>query len=109
MAVMLLSLIACKNNPFTASDEVSFTLNSSHDRVYVGESVTVWARTSNVIGEQPKVVWSTTGGDLTEKKNGSVAQITFDEPGSFDVAGRLTTANGVDQMDRVTVHVMQLP
>ena len=35
---------------------------------------------SNVIGREPEISWTTTGGDLEEKRNGSIAQVAFDTP-----------------------------
>ena len=102
-------LSACNSWPHAGADNVSFSVDSSHDEVYVGETVTVWAETSNVIGEKPEIKWSTTGGDLENRKNNSVAQVTFDKPGTYEVAGRLQMDNGVDRMDRVIVRVSQLP
>ncbi len=102
-------LVACESGPSRTYSNVNFELDSSHDSIYVGESVTVWAETENTIGREPEIKWTTTGGDLEELRNGSVVRVTFDTPGTYKVSGRLELEDGVDRMDNVTVLVRQLP
>lgn len=107
-AVVTVLMTACESVSRDNSN-VLFSVDSSHDRIYVGESVTVWTQSTNTVGREPEIEWSSSGGDIEELRNGSAVRVTFDTPGTYQVSAKLNLENGIDRMDEVSIRVVQLP
>lgn len=92
----------------TSPQAIKFSVDSSHDKVWVGEIVTFQTSTANTLGKDAKIEWSTTGGKLTEEENGRIARVNFDKAGTYTVTALLRGADGIVKSDQSVVTVKPL-
>lgn len=107
-AVALLGLAilpACESTP-SAGPMVEFSITPSRSTAVVGETVTITSYSANVVGTDSRIQWHTTGGDLETRQSGRVAQVTFDEPGTYNISANLMS-DGVQMMSDATTIVVR--
>lgn len=91
----------------TVDTTPEFSINSSAREIMVGETVTITTQSRNLMGRDVDVEWTSTGGDLSTERNGQIARVKFDKPGTYTVAATATFDNRV-MTDSVTVNVRPL-
>lgn len=101
----VLSLTACGTENIADDDQPEVDIDSSHKQVMAGERVTFEAESENILGMTPEIEWRVEGADLEELENGRVAQVTFDEPGTYNVDVELMVDGRRIASDRETVTV----
>jgi len=104
--------VACDRSSRTSASEAStsrvdFNLEPSTRDLFVGETVTIFARSYDTFGRDPQLAWTTTVGKLTTEQNGRIARVTVDHPGTCVVTAVLT-ADG-REIKRVSVEVRVKP
>ena len=83
--------VGCTTTTYTRADDATdLTVTASSTKVLVNETVTFFPRTENTLGRNAKLTWTSTGGKLTTKDPGPIAQVTFDKPGTYSVDGVLS-------------------
>jgi hypothetical protein len=102
------ALAACANLGTTTSDSAHLDIQATSHSIYEGEIVTVTTRSVNTLGADADIDWSTSGGNLDVEKNGRVARVKFDQPGTYMITAKLTVDGRVVDTDHVEVKVRNL-
>ncbi|MCA3006447.1 MAG: hypothetical protein ACK51N_00405 [bacterium] len=94
-SLLLMAVPGCTTSSQQSSVEpstsrVGFTLEASTTELVIGETATVYARSSDTFGRNPEIAWATTMGRLTVEQNGRIARITFDQAGTAAVTAVLS-------------------
>jgi plastocyanin len=95
------SLGGCATTAHGPQDPIEFSIAPSVRTVHVGEPVTLTTRSANTVGYETSVDWQTTGGELTTQQRQHIAQIKFDQPGTYQVTATLHMKNQPDYSDTV--------
>lgn len=90
------------------TSRAGFTLEASTYDLVVGETVTVFARSYDTFGRDPKISWTTTGGRLVTEQNGRVARVMIDQPGTFTIRAILSADGREIQRESIEVRVKPL-
>lgn len=104
----MLTLGACNRNG-VAAREVMFELNPSRSEVLVGENVTIFASSENVLGRDSQIEWDASGGELFTEENGRLARVYFDEPGTYIVQANLVLDGRLARNASTTIEVNEVP
>jgi len=89
-------------------EEVGFWIDASDTDIVEGELVTLTAHDRNTVGREAKVEWKTTAGEVETEENGRVARVSFDEPGTYTVTGRLVLDGQIVREDSVDIEVRRI-
>ena len=113
LSVMGLGSVGCSSmtggDYGTSPNVVKVSVKASRHSCYVGENVTFFTKTENVLGHKAELKWTSTGGKLTVDDNGRVARVMFDQPGVYSVSVNLSL-DGVDRYhDTTVVEVAAVP
>ncbi len=92
----------------TNNSRAGFTLEASTYNLVVGETVTVFARSYDTFGRDPKIDWTTTGGKLVTEQNGRVARVMIDQPGTFTIRAILSADGREIKRESIEVRVKPL-
>ena len=103
----LAGLEACETTQ-SSGPMVQFSITPSRNTALVGEAVTITSQSMNVVGTDSEIEWHTTGGDLQPRQNGRVVQVTFDEPGTYNVSANLISDGVQVWSDTTTIRVNPL-
>jgi len=76
--------------------------------ILAGEVVTLTTRSENTLGRDAGVKWTSTGGDIKTEDNGRIARVTFPNPGTYTVTGRLELDGQGTRTDSVDVRVREV-
>ncbi len=112
--VTLLGTIAlaggCRNDGDSTrvDDDVRFRVMASSVSILAGEVVTLTTRSENTLGRDAGVKWTSTGGDIKTEDNGRIARVTFPNPGTYTVTGRLELDGQGTRTDSVDVRVREV-
>lgn len=93
----------------TPTDRVEFAVMPSRTELLVGETATFTVRSANVLGQEPRVEWSTNGGTLTTEEENRVARVTFDKAGTYLVEAKLFLKEQLARTDVRTIKVRPVP
>jgi plastocyanin len=103
-----LGVAGCQNDGYSendSADNMKFRVVASNTDIVAGDVVTFTTRSENTLGRDPKVTWTTTGGDIDAEEGGRVARATFKSPGTYTVTGKLELDGHVVRSDSVDVRV----
>ena len=89
-------------------DDVRFRITASSASIVAGEMVTFTTRSENTLGRDPGVKWTSTGGDIKTEENGRIARVTFPNPGTYTVTGRLELDGQAMRSDSVDIRVREV-
>lgn len=89
----------------TATAQPNIHIEASNRDVVVGDTVTVSARTENAYGNDAKIKWRTTGGDLKTESSDTIARVTFKKPGTYTVTARVSAKDRDSREDSVDIRV----
>ncbi|HZW08031.1 MAG TPA: hypothetical protein VFF65_12985 [Phycisphaerales bacterium] len=115
-AAALLVLGACRHERTTSTTSYrteeaaavaapSISLNGPDRPLLVGDTATFYLKSSNTLGRDTRIRWSTTAGRLTTDVGGSVARVRFDETGVYTVKATLEVDGNPVQTEQVDVRV----
>ena len=90
------------------AESYGFDLVPTTREIAAGEMVTIATRSRNLIGRDTRVEWSATGGKIESDQSGSVARVTFDEPGAYTIRARLFVDGRPLEQDSVDIRVRPL-
>lgn len=100
------NLAGCETGGSSSEQQtVGFAMSPSQKQVLAGETVTLTTTTQNTLGKQAEIQWNTTGGQIREIDNGRVAQVTFDQPGTYVVSAELMVDGQRWQTQTQTIQV----
>jgi plastocyanin len=109
LMVAPLALTGCQDNKVDhPNSDVGFSINASHTDIMVGETVTLTARTTDTLGRDVDVKWTSTGGNLDTERGNRIARVTFDKPGTYSVRGDLYLNGNVYKSDQKVITVKQI-
>src|SRR5688572_20981106 len=98
-SLMLLagSFTACDSDSShrTVDTAPEFSISPTAREIMVGETVTLTTQSRNLMGRDVDVEWTSTGGELTTERNGQIARVKFDKPGTYTVAATASFENRV--------------
>lgn len=83
----------------------SFDISASRNSAVVGETVTITSQSMNVAGSESEIRWHVSGGDVELRQDGRVAQVTFDEAGTYTVSANLISDGEQVMSDTTTIMV----
>lgn len=108
LLVVLAAVAGCESGPETVDVlQPALNLSTRHDSILQGETTTVFAGTSNLLGRQTKIEWTTSLGTIQPSSGGNMAQFKSDKPGTAMVTATLT-ADGRQIRDRINITVNAL-
>jgi len=102
-------LLGCGDKTMVGDTGPGLSIRASADRVFVGETVTIVAKTKNTLGKDSRVDWHSSTGDLKTAEEGRRAQIAFNAAGSYRVDATLIVDGHEVGHDAVTIDVKPLP
>jgi len=103
---------ACENDAYSRTkpaQEVGMTIHPSKTNLLAGENATFTVETRNTFGREPRVDWTTSGGQLEMIQNGRAARVTFPQPGTYLVSARLYLNDQLVRTDSTTITVRPVP
>jgi len=112
--VALAAITGCRHDRTTSTtyrtDEAvvaapSISLNGPDRPLLVGDTATFYLKSSNTLGRDTRIRWSTTAGRLTTDMGGSIARVRFDETGVYTVKATLEVDGNPVQTEQVDVRV----
>lgn len=107
-----LSGVGCEDTGWartSPAERIEFSIDSSRDNMLVGETVTLTTKSANLLGRNPRVEWTTSGGKLTPVDNERAARVTFDTPGTYLVEAKLYLNDQLMRSDSQTIKVRPVP
>lgn len=112
-AILILSSgIGCSSEGRYATDQsmdrVGLTVEASNRDITVGEIVTLSARTSDTYGRDANIEWTSTSGKLTTERNGRVARVGFEQPGTYTVTSILSLDGRETRRQAIDIRVKPL-
>ena len=109
MTVGLAMMPGCETGPSAVGEEVSFSIQPSSEQIMAGETVTLTSESQNVLGRDAQIEWHPSGGELRTSQNGRVAQITFPNPGTYNVTADLIVGGQRYTTQTTRIEVQPLP
>ena len=111
--VVVLAIAACNASSRSSSSDsttsrVGFSLEASRDELLVGETTTIFARSSDTFGRDPRITWTTSAGELVTEQGGRVARLTHDRPGTCVVTAVLTADGREIRRESIEIRVLPL-
>jgi len=86
LMVAPMALVGCQDSHKTDHREsVGLSVSASHSEILVGEVVTFTAHTSDTLGRDVDLKWTSTGGDLDVQRGNRIARVKFNEVGTYSV------------------------
>lgn len=100
---------ACAHNSTQplVEDQPRITMKASNQELVVGDTTTLTIASTNTLGREADVEWTSTGGKLTTEDNRRVARVMFDAPGTYTVTARLMVNRA--QMDTKSMNFTVRP
>jgi hypothetical protein len=85
--------------------QIGLDLSPSSRSMVVGETITVMAKTENLLGRDTEIEWYAPGGEIRTEDNGRIARVYFPDPGTYTVSARLFVDGDQVKRDAVTIRV----
>ncbi|MEX0886884.1 MAG: hypothetical protein WD009_10645 [Phycisphaeraceae bacterium] len=91
IAVLAMLVTAgCESGPQTVERQApTLDLAANQNEVLVGESTTVFAQTTNMLGREVEIEWGSTLGEVEPLRDGRMAQFRSDTPGTSIVTAEV--------------------
>lgn len=89
-ALMIFAGVGCETGMQGVDrDMPTLSLDPSQGEILVGESTTVFAQTTNLLGREVQIEWGSTLGEVTPARSGRVARFSSDVPGTAIVTAEV--------------------
>ena len=113
LAVVLFALAGCNSPMAVDKQPPAIRLEASRNNVLVNESVTLFVKSENTLGKNPKVTWTSTLGSVKPEREGLLdfssdhpkALFTSSQPGTAVITATLTLDDGQKLSDSVNLTV----
>ena len=88
--------VGCQTDPEAVQwDTPTLNLTTSRSEVAVGETTTVFAQTTNMLGREIRIDWDATLGEIEPIRDGRMARFRSDEPGEAVVTATMSVDDEV--------------
>jgi hypothetical protein len=113
LAAVLFALASC-NSPMAVDKQApAIHLEASRNNVLVNESVTLFVKSENTLGKNPKVTWTSSLGSVKPEREGLLdfgsdhpkALFTSNQPGTAVITATLILDDGQKLSDSVNLTV----
>ena len=99
------ALAACQTDPEAVQwGSPTLNLTTTRSTVAVGETITVYAQTTNMLGREIRIDWHTTLGEIEPIRDGRMARFRSDQPGDAVITASMS-AEGETYGDELVIVV----
>lgn len=107
--LLTLAALGCESGPSEVEVlQPELALSTTQNNILVGETTTVFAETTNLLGRQVEINWSTTLGQIEPTNEGRMARFTSEVPGTAVVTAEMRVNGQVlRESTNITVNSMR--
>lgn len=107
-ALVALTMVGCDTGPQSVDTlQPQLALSTTQQSILEGETTTIFAETSNLLGRDVQVNWSTTLGQVEPANQGRMARFTSDQPGTAVVTAEMNV-DGRILREQININVNAL-